>query len=78
MLTCAEIVKLVNDYVDGRLDPETLARFEEHVSICPPCLAYLAQIRETRAQLARLADEELPEHVEEALLEAFRTWAATG
>jgi anti-sigma factor RsiW len=74
VLTCAEIVELVNDYLDGRLDAETRTVFEEHVSICPPCRAYIAQIRAARAQVGRLGEEKLPEHVEEALLEAFRGW----
>jgi anti-sigma factor RsiW len=78
VLSCAEIVELVNDYLDGRLDSETQRLFEEHVSICPPCRAYIAQIREARAQVGRLAEEELPEHVEEALVAAFRTWKASG
>ena len=47
MLNCADIVKLVTDYEEGRLTPGERRRFEEHVSICPPCRSFLAQMRTT-------------------------------
>jgi anti-sigma factor RsiW len=47
MLTCADIVKLVTDYLEGQLTPDERRRFEEHVAICPPCRAFLAQTRTT-------------------------------
>ena len=74
MLTCAELVRLVSDYLDGNLDTAQTQRFEAHISICPPCRGYLAQIRETKSQVGRLTDESLPEPMQAHLLDAFRNW----
>ena len=43
-----DIVKLITDYTEGApaRDPEH-RRFEEHVSICPPCRSFLDQMRTT-------------------------------
>jgi predicted anti-sigma-YlaC factor YlaD len=72
VLTCAEVVKLVSDYLDGQLDPRRQHLFEEHVAICPPCRGYLSQLNETKQQLGRLRHDDLPERVQEDLLRVFR------
>ena len=74
MLTCAELVSLVSDYLDGNLDTTDAQSFEAHISICPPCRGYLAQMRETRTQVGRLTEESLPAPMQEHLLDAFREW----
>ena len=74
MLTCAEVVKLVTDYADGRLSAEERRRFEEHVSICPPCRAFLDQMRRTVELVGELREEDVPAEIEQQLLTAFRDW----
>ena len=74
MLTCADIVKLVTDYEEGRLTPDERRRFEEHVSICPPCRSFLAQMRTTIELVGELSEEDVPPAMEEHLLAAFRDW----
>jgi anti-sigma factor RsiW len=74
MLTCADIVKLVTDYNEGRLTPAERTRFEEHVSICPPCRSFLAQMRTTVELVGELREEDVPPEMEEHLLAAFRDW----
>ena len=74
MLTCADIVKLVTDYEEGRLTPDERRRFEEHVSICPPCRSFLAQMRTTIELVGKLSEDDVPPAMEEHLLNAFRDW----
>ena len=74
MLTCADIVGLITDYTEGRLSTDERRRFEEHISICPPCRSYLAQMRKTVELVGELREEDLPPAMEEHLLEAFRDW----
>jgi anti-sigma factor RsiW len=73
-LTCRELVELVTDYFDDALSPAARERFEEHVLSCPPCRAYLEQMRQTIRLLGRIPEETLPPQAEEALLAAFRGW----
>jgi predicted anti-sigma-YlaC factor YlaD len=72
VLTCADVVKLVSDYLDGQLEPEQRRLFEEHVAICPPCRGYITQLSATKQQLGRLRQDDLPEYVQEDLLRVFR------
>jgi predicted anti-sigma-YlaC factor YlaD len=74
MLTCADIVKLVTDYLEGQLTPAERSRFEGHVAICPPCRAFLDQMRTTVELVGDLREEDVPPDMEEHLLVAFRDW----
>jgi anti-sigma factor RsiW len=73
-LTCAEIVELVTEYVEGGLDTNDRERFEEHVGYCDWCLTYLDQMRETIDATGRLGEEDLSPELQQGLLEAFRDW----
>ncbi len=36
-------------FLDGELPPEERAVFEEHLSLCPPCVQYLDSYKKTIA-----------------------------
>jgi anti-sigma factor RsiW len=76
MMTCRELVELVTDYVEGRMEAPVRERFEEHLDACPACRIYLEQMRATIATLGRIPPESLSSRAEEELLAAFRDWAA--
>jgi predicted anti-sigma-YlaC factor YlaD len=73
-LTCAELVELVTDYLEGALGTEERERFEEHLVICEGCVNYLDQMRTTVALTGRLRVDDLAPEVTGELLEAFRGW----
>jgi anti-sigma factor RsiW len=73
-MKCREIVELMTDYLEGALSLRDRARFEAHMTDCDGCTAYLEQMRATMHEVRRLADEPVPEHVQAALLAAFRDW----
>jgi anti-sigma factor RsiW len=73
-LSCAHLVELVTDYLDGGLSRSDRLRFEAHLAECPHCVAYLAQIRTTITASGRLHEEWLEPDVKDALLQAFRGW----
>jgi anti-sigma factor RsiW len=73
-LTCAELVMLVTEYLDGALPPEERARFEEHAEACPDCGDHLEQMRLTIAAAGRLREDQIPAPAQRALLDAFRDW----
>jgi hypothetical protein len=74
MLTCKELVQLVTEYLENALSPEDRLRFEQHVMICPPCRAYLAQMRGTLRIAGTLSEEDVSPDAERTLVEAFRSW----
>jgi anti-sigma factor RsiW len=71
-LSCARIVELITDYLEGVLPDDLRARFEEHLSYCPPCREYLAQMRTTVAVTGRLTESDVPPETMDALVRAFR------
>lgn len=74
-LTCSEIVELVTSYLDDGLTPADRERFEEHLVFCDGCQNYLEQMRETVSATGRLRHDDLPPALQEALLDAFRSWS---
>jgi anti-sigma factor RsiW len=74
MLTCQEMVELVTDYLEGRLDDAARQRFEAHVAECDACTLYIEQMRLTIRMLGHIPPESISPEAEEELLAAFRNW----
>jgi anti-sigma factor RsiW len=69
--TCKEVAELVTAHLDGALAPEDQTRFEQHVTHCPGCGAYLRQFRLTVQALSSLREEAVEPEKFEELLRAF-------
>ena len=75
-LSCAELVELVTDYLEGRLGAAERARFDAHLDSCPGCVAHVEQARATVRLAGRLREEDLTPAARASLLAAFRGWKA--
>ena len=75
-LTCAELVELVSDYIEGALSRDDRVRFEQHLMICSGCTNYLEQMRTTIALTGRLRVDDISPEVRADLVDAFRSWRA--
>jgi len=74
VMPCKELIGFLAEYLEGSLDPKVRAEFEHHLSLCPPCVAYLKSYTQT-VQLSKAAFEESPpppppEDLVKAILEA--------
>jgi anti-sigma factor RsiW len=76
-LTCQELVELVTEYLENSLEADARARFELHLGVCPGCVDYLDQMRQTIRATGRLHEETLDPGIRDTLLEAFRWWRVT-
>ncbi len=76
-MACNEFVELVTDYVEGALDDKTAARFDAHLALCPGCVTYLEQIRETISTVGTLREDHLSPEARTHLLDAFRDWSGS-
>jgi predicted anti-sigma-YlaC factor YlaD len=74
-LTCAQVVELVTDYLEGGLTEADRARFEAHLSGCDGCTNYLDQIRVTIAVVGHVHEDDLSAEARAGLLAAFQGWA---
>ena len=73
-MDCNELVELVTDYLEGKLPPADVERFEAHLEECDACATYLEQIRQSVAVIGSLSEETLPDGAADALLAEFRDW----
>lgn len=73
-MTCREFADFMADYLSGELPGEIRARFDEHLSVCPNCVTYLANYEQT-TMLGRRAfkndDPALPGDVPDDLVKAI-------
>lgn len=76
-MTCREVVELMTDYLEGALSVADRVRFEQHMTGCDGCRAYLAQLRTARMLIGRTANEPVPEPLKAELMNAFRNWKAS-
>ena len=63
--TCKRVSAFLLDYVEGRLEPKTAERFDNHISSCPNCKLYLDQYRETMSLVKDIPDPPVPAELEE-------------
>ena len=73
-VVCQQAVELVTDYIEGSMSRADRRRFETHLSSCPHCTAYLAQMRSTIQLTGQLRSEELPSEVKEELVSLYSQW----
>jgi anti-sigma factor RsiW len=72
-LDCIVAVEQVTDYLEGAMPPDVRTEFEQHLVVCPGCLAYLRQLQGQIAASSSLGDEPPPpEEVTRKLLDLFR------
>ncbi len=46
-MDCQDLLKIVNQYVDGEVDPTVCEHFEEHLEGCNPCQVVVDTVRKT-------------------------------
>jgi anti-sigma factor RsiW len=71
-LVCQEAVELMSDYVEGTLSRRDRRRLEKHLSACPHCSLYLAQIRATIAASGVVHPEDIDPQALDELTDIFR------
>lgn len=70
-MTCREFADFVMDYFDGQLADGTRSRFDEHLAVCPDCVQYLRQYRDTVHAGQAAFDDELPATIPNDLVQAI-------
>ena len=77
MITCAEAVERLWEYLDGTLTAEDKAALEKHLGFCRVCCGEVEFAKELRGFLAHSAGEQLPEDVRARLIATLDDLAAT-
>lgn len=76
-MTCQEVADFLMDYLNGELPQTQRAVFEEHLGICPDCVAYLRSyeitIKASKSACAHVHDPDannVPDDLVRAILAA--------
>lgn len=69
---CEEITNLILDYLTGDLDSETASAFEEHLRLCPDCVAFLKTYEKTVHATRSLRYEDIPPEMEKRVRRFLR------
>ena len=46
-MKCEELLAVLNEYVDGAIDPSVCREFEQHMAGCDPCKVVVDNVRKT-------------------------------
>jgi hypothetical protein len=65
---CKQIADLVLNYLNDGLAPRIKRQFEQHLRICPDCVAFLNTYRRTVALTKSVRAREMPEKVRRKIL----------
>ena len=71
-MTCRELTELLLEYIQGELDPDLREHISRHLSLCPPCEAYVDTYRITIQLTRRLPAAPMPPELAERLEDALR------
>ena len=71
MITCAEAVRQLWDYLDGLVDDSQRESIEEHLSFCRRCCGEIEFAQELRRFLAQHPEAELPDDTRARLIAAL-------
>ena len=57
---CANIVRLLADFIERQLPPDVHRELERHLAKCPRCLAQLKTYESTVSLLRSVSEDDLP------------------
>jgi hypothetical protein len=72
-MNCDELLKAMNDFVDGDVEPGVCEEFEKHLSGCNPCQIVVDNIRKTITLYQDGEPYPLPEDFHSKLCGKLRT-----
>jgi hypothetical protein len=71
-MKCAELLAMLNEYVEGTVDPALCEEFEKHMAGCNPCQVVVDNIRKTITLYKEGKAYELPANFRQDLHAALR------
>ena len=76
-MKCDELLRILNEYVDGTLDPSFCVELEKHMAGCDPCQVVVDNLRKTITLYRHGEPYELPAPFREQLHAMLRQrWQA--
>ena len=70
--TCRQMTDLVSNYLNDRLSPAVKRDFQQHLRVCPDCVAFLNTYKKTVTVTRSVVIEEIPKKVRNNILTFLR------
>ena len=71
-IACVEVVEIATEYLEGTLPPDRAQTLERHLTTCPGCSEYVAQMRTLADSLGGITQESFSPEMRARLIAAFR------
>lgn len=71
-MKCHDLLRMLNDYVDGDIDPSICKEFDKHLAGCNPCRVVVDNIRQTIVLYKGEREYALPAPCRKRLHDALR------
>ena len=71
-MNCEDLMRQLNEYVDGTIDPAVCEQFNRHMADCNPCQVVVDNIRQTITLYRNGQPVELPNAFQSKLRNALR------
>ena len=69
MMNCKEAAQLFYEYMDKELSTEDIAKLEEHLKLCKPCLGHFEFDQALKSLVQKKSDQlSIPESIKEQIL----------
>ena len=76
-MKCEEMMTVLNEYVDGTIDPAICEEFDKHMAGCNPCQVVVDNIRQTITLYKAGQPYEIPVEIRNRLREKLQqAWKA--
>jgi hypothetical protein len=72
-MTCEELLKALNEYVDGAQLTEICKEFSQHLAGCNPCQVVVDNIRQTISLYRDGQPYEMPKNFEQRLQQSLKS-----
>ena len=72
-MTCEELLKALNEYVDGAQLTEICEEFSQHLAGCDPCQVVVDNIRQTISLYRDGQPYEMPKNFEDRLQQSLKS-----
>jgi hypothetical protein len=72
-MTCEELLKALNEYVDGAQLTEICEEFSQHLAGCNPCQVVVDNIRQTISLYRDGQPYEIPKNFEQRLQQSLKS-----
>lgn len=71
-MRCDELLAILNDYIDGEVDPSICQELDKHLAECDPCRVVVDNMRQTIRLYRNEQEIELPAEFRQRLHQSLR------